>query len=194
MNRHQGDKDRTAMLGGHRRGIFLDRDGVINAKLPENSYVTRASEFHFLPGVFRALAILSSLEFILVVVTNQRGIARRKMTHKDLQEVHSFMKTRVLEHGTELNHIYYCPHEKYELCSCRKPRPGMLLKAARDLAIHLPASYMVGDSPTDVAAGHNATARTVRISNKPDRRAHMTFPGLLDFALFLQSVHINRHA
>jgi D,D-heptose 1,7-bisphosphate phosphatase len=151
--------------------------------------VTCASEFHFLPGVFKALAILNSLGFILVVVTNQRGIARKKMTHKDLQEVHTFMKTRALEHGTELDNIYYCPHEKYELCSCRKPRPGMLLKAARELAIHLPMSYMVGDSPTDVAAGHNATARTVRISNEPDDRAHMTFPSLLDFALFLQSVH-----
>jgi D-glycero-D-manno-heptose 1,7-bisphosphate phosphatase len=177
------------MLRQYRRSILLDRDGVINAKLPENSYVTRASEFYFLPGVFDALPILISLGFILVVVTNQRGIARRKMSHGDLQEIHLFMKNQLRTHGTELNHIYYCPHETYELCPCRKPRPGMLLKAARDLALHLPMSYMVGDSPSDVAAGHNATARTVRIAKEPDRSAHLTFPSLLDFALFLQSVH-----
>ena len=177
------------MLRQYRRGILLDRDGVINAKLPENSYVTRKSEFQFLPGVFDALPILIGLGFILVVVTNQRGIARKKITHGELQEIHGFMKNQLREHGVELNQIYYCPHETYELCPCRKPRPGMLLKAAKDLALNLPMSYMVGDSPSDVAAGHNATARTVRISSERDRSAHMTFPSLLDFALFLQSVN-----
>jgi len=170
---------------GPRRAIFLDRDGVINVKLGENRYVARVPEFEFLPGVIEALTILRELGFFLVVVTNQRGIAKGLMTTEDLNEVHNHMAAALGEEGVGLDAIYYCPHEADENCPCRKPSPGMILDAARDLVLDLSASYMVGDPPSDTAAGRNAGTRTVRIGSDCDDQADLAFPTLLDFARFL---------
>lgn len=169
-----------------RKAVFLDRDGVINRKLPEGRYVTSVSEFEFLPGVSEALSILSRLGFLLVVVTNQRGIARGYMTDADLNRIHEFMERDLAQHGVVLSGIYCCPHEEFEGCSCRKPQPGLILDAIRDLKIDPGCSYMVGDSPSDIAAGRGAGTRTVRIGKEDDSAADMVFPSLFDFAVFLQ--------
>ncbi len=168
------------------RAIFLDRDGVINRKLPENCYVSEVSQFELLPDVPEALAKLKSLGFLLVLTTNQRGIARNFMTSEHLAAVHEFMQQELSDGGAALDAVYYCPHERDEGCGCRKPEPGMILCAARDLSIDLQASYMVGDSASDVAAGRRAGTRTVRIGLEPDEEADLTFPSLLAFALYLE--------
>ncbi|MEW6533650.1 MAG: HAD family hydrolase [Thermodesulfobacteriota bacterium] len=166
-----------------RSAVFLDRDGVINVKLSDNRYVARVPEFEFLPGVVEALSILRELGFILVVVTNQRGIAKGLMTAEDLDRVHKHMVEALGGKGVSLDAIYYCPHEEYENCACRKPKPGMLFDAARDLGLDLAASYMVGDSSSDMAAGRNAGTRTVCIGDDSDHQADLVFASLLDFAL-----------
>ena len=169
------------------KAIFLDRDGVINFKLPENRYVTDKSEFTLIPGVVDALSILKDLGFLLVVITNQRGIARGLMTEDDLARVHESMLAELKVWGIRVDGIYYCPHEEFEGCECRKPEPGMVLAASKALGIDLCRSFMVGDSPSDVAAGRRAGAWTVRISIEEDEDADYTFSSLIDFALFLRS-------
>lgn len=169
-----------------RRAIFLDRDGVINRKLPPNRYVGNVGDFHFLPGAIDALAILSELGFALIVVTNQRGIARRLMTEEDLHRVHDMMRTEIAKRSVILDGIYWCPHEEFENCACRKPEPGMIFRGARDLGIDLTSSYMVGDSPADIEAGRRAGTRTVLIGDDESLGADMIFPSLIDFAIFLR--------
>ncbi|MDQ1239822.1 MAG: D-glycero-D-manno-heptose 1,7-bisphosphate phosphatase [Thermodesulfobacteriota bacterium] len=170
-----------------KRAIFLDRDGVMNVKLPEDHYVKELKEFTFLPNAVSALCILKNLGYLLVIVTNQRGIARGYMTEEDLKKVHDFMVILLKQEGAPLEAIYYCPHDTTDLCMCRKPRSGMIFNACNDLGINLADSFMVGDSPSDMAAGKNAGTRTVRIGMKQDPNADLTFPSLMDFAVYLKN-------
>jgi len=172
-----------------RRAIFLDRDGIINRKLPEDHYVRTPSEFEILPDAAPALAIMRDLGFTLVVVTNQRGIARGMMSEDDLNKVHQFMNSLLTTSGVELQSIYYCPHDRDDHCYCRKPAPGMILEAAKDLDIDLSSSYMVGDSASDIEAGKNAGVKSVRISSDSgDIDKGLIFPTLIDFAHHLKDL------
>ena len=169
-----------------RRAILLDRDGVINVKLPQDRYVCSPAEFEFVRGAIEALALLRELGFLLVVVTNQRGIALGCHNEDDLHKVHEYMGEELLKNGIILDAIYYCPHDSIDNCECRKPAPGMILEACHDLNIDLANSYMVGDSPSDIAAGRKAGSLTVRIGDGQDYEADLKFASLLDFALFLK--------
>ena len=175
-----------------RKAILLDRDGVINVKLPQDRYVCSPAEFEFVPGAIEALGILRDLGFLLVVVTNQRGIALGRHNEDDLHEVHEYMGQELVKGGASLDAIYYCPHDSIENCGCRKPAPGMILEACADLNIDLANSYMVGDSPSDIAAGRKAGALTVRIGDGEDSEADLAFARLLDFALFLKNESLRR--
>lgn len=169
-----------------RKAIFLDRDGIINAKLPEDNYVASVTDFEFLPEVFDALSMLRKLGYVLIVVTNQRGIARGLMTEADLEIVHEYMHSELNKQGVFVDAVYHCPHEKFELCECRKPEPGMILTAGRDLDIDLPSSYMVGDSSSDTEAGRRAGVRSIRIGDCADENAQAVFASLADFARHLK--------
>jgi D-glycero-D-manno-heptose 1,7-bisphosphate phosphatase len=171
---------------GLRKAIFLDRDGVINVRRSEVTYVSGRSLFTLLPGVPEALGILGDLGFLLVVVTNQRGIARGVMTEEDLADVHAYLEEQLADCGVRLDGIFHCPHEEFENCGCRKPDPGMILSAIQEIGIDPAHSYMVGDSPSDIEAGHRAGTRTVRIAAEPDEIADFTFASLLEFATFLR--------
>lgn len=166
--------------------IFLDRDGVINVKLPEGRYVKTPGELVMLPGAVSALRLLKQLGYLLVIVTNQRGIALGYMNEEDLYRVHESLLEHLNKGGVTLDRLYYCPHDDNDSCDCRKPQSGMLFRASEELGISLAASYMVGDSRKDVEAGRNAGTRTVRIAAERDDLADFTFPSLMDFALFLQ--------
>jgi len=146
-----------------RRAVFLDRDGVINVKAPEGRYITRWEEFQFLPDVAGAIAILNQAGFSVIVVSNQRGVGRALMTVDALEVIHSRMLAELATSGAKIDAIYYCPHDLGARCACRKPEPGMLLRAATDHAIDLRNSWMVGDSDGDILAGKRAGCRTVRI-------------------------------
>ena len=143
-----------------KRAIFLDRDGVINKKAPEGDYVTRWEDFEFLPGIAEAIAEINRARIRVIVVTNQRCVAKGLVTSADLEALHRRMREVLAEHGAMIDAIYYCPHDVDPRCRCRKPSPGLLFDAARDFEIELAGSWMVGDSELDVTAGKNAGCKT----------------------------------
>jgi D-glycero-D-manno-heptose 1,7-bisphosphate phosphatase len=145
------------------RAAFLDRDGVINRKPPEGGYVTRWEDMYFLPGVAESIALLNQTEFRVIVVSNQRCVARGLVTPQALDSVHQQMCEWLAAAGAKIDAVYYCPHEKQPSCSCRKPAPGMLLTASREHQIDLSASWMIGDSEIDIEAGRSAGCKTVRL-------------------------------
>ena len=138
------------------KAAFLDRDGVINVRLPDGAYVTRREEFVFCEGVAEALRLLQEKGFLLIVVTNQRGIGRGLMSEKDLDDVHRGMKEALEREGVTLDAVYFCPHNLDDDCDCRKPRPGMLIAAMKRFAIDRESSIIIGDSETDIEAARAA--------------------------------------
>ncbi len=147
-----------------KRAVFLDRDGVINRRAAEGEYITRWEDFQFLPGVAQAIWSLGQAGWSVIVVSNQRCVGRGLLTIDGLEGIHRKMQEELEQAGAKLDGIYYCPHDKELPCDCRKPSPGMLLSAAREHQIDLAASWMVGDSESDIEAGRRAGCRTVRIS------------------------------
>jgi D-glycero-D-manno-heptose 1,7-bisphosphate phosphatase len=143
-----------------RPAVLLDRDGVLNE---EREYVWRIEDFHLLPGVVGALQALQRSGHALVVVTNQGGIALGRYGEAELVALHAHLRARLAAEGVTLDAIYHCPHHPRSPdaamrgpCDCRKPAPGMLLRAARELDLDLARSLMVGDKAADVAAGRAA--------------------------------------
>jgi D-glycero-D-manno-heptose 1,7-bisphosphate phosphatase len=145
------------------KAVFLDRDGVINRKAPEGDYVIRWEEMTFLPGVVDAISLLNKAGFRVIVVTNQRCVAKGLITAQALESLHQQMCNALARDGARIDAVYYCPHEKDAGCGCRKPAPGMLLKAKADYGIDLSPSWMIGDSELDVEAGMNAGCKTARL-------------------------------
>lgn len=131
--------------------IFLDRDGVINEN--RSDYVKSWSEFRFVPGSLEAISRLTNAGHRIVVCTNQAGIARGYLTEDTVEDIHCRMLAKVMEVGGRIEKIYYCPHGKDACCTCRKPRPGMLLRACDELGVDLSEAIFVGDSITDMRAG-----------------------------------------
>jgi D-glycero-D-manno-heptose 1,7-bisphosphate phosphatase len=145
------------------RAAFLDRDGVINRKAPEGQYITRWAEFEFLPRVAEAIALLKQARFSVIVVSNQRCVAEGLITVPELDVIHQRMFGELAAAGAIIDGVYYCPHEKQSSCSCRKPAPGLLLRAAREHHIDLTRSWMIGDSDSDIQAGKNAGCKTAQL-------------------------------
>jgi D-glycero-D-manno-heptose 1,7-bisphosphate phosphatase len=149
------------------RAVFLDRDGVINRKPPEGRYVTRWDEVEFLSGGAQAVKRFRDAGFLVVVVSNQRAVAKGLVSELGLDLLHLRMWQELFRGEKGFDAVYYCPHDNDPPCACRKPKPGMLLTAAKDRGIDLAASWMVGDSETDVQAGRGAGCKTIRICS-PD--------------------------
>jgi D-glycero-D-manno-heptose 1,7-bisphosphate phosphatase len=166
-----------------RRAAFLDRDGVINRKAREGEYVTRWEEMEFLPGVAEAIALLNQAGLCVIVVSNQRCVAKGLTTAVELETLHHRMCRALASAGAAIDAIYYCPHEVEPLCRCRKPQPGMLFDAARDHDIDLSASWMIGDSKADTEAGSNAGCKTALIAGNDESKkleSDMVAASLLD--------------
>jgi len=141
---------------------FLDRDGIINRKLP-GDFVKSWQEFEFLPGVFEALRTLKEHGFRLILVTNQRGISLGRFSENDLAIIHKRMQAELRKARGELDAIYYCPHG-YHSCECRKPGIGLFLRAQRDFPeIHFSESFVIGDSDIDIKVGERLSCRKVLI-------------------------------
>ena len=175
-------------LKNKQKAIFLDRDGTINKYV---GFLRNIDDFELLPGVAEAIKKINSSGYLAIVVTNQPVIARGEVTFEQLEEIHNKMETLLGQEGASLDAIYFCPHhpdkgfvgEVPELkidCDCRKPKPGMLLKAAEDFNIDLSLSWMIGDGNHDIGAGKNAGCHTALIGNE-DYGQEMTVDSLLDF-------------
>jgi D-glycero-D-manno-heptose 1,7-bisphosphate phosphatase len=146
------------------KAAFLDRDGVINTKAPtEGQYITSWEEMHILPGVVEAIALLNRANFRVIVVSNQRCVAKGLITTTELDSIHQRMCEGLARAGATVHGVYYCPHDLQPPCTCRKPQPGLLLEAGRTHDIDLSASWMIGDSDKDVEAGRNAGCKTARL-------------------------------
>jgi D-glycero-D-manno-heptose 1,7-bisphosphate phosphatase len=142
------------------RAAFIDRDGVINE---ERGFVHRRDDFEFIPGSVAALSRLRAAGYLLVVITNQSGIARGLYSEADFHELNAYMRERLSAAGVTLDSVQYCPHlpdapvAQYRRdCDCRKPRAGMLLAASRELNIDSAPSLLVGDRRADIEAGRAA--------------------------------------
>jgi D-glycero-D-manno-heptose 1,7-bisphosphate phosphatase len=151
-----------------RGAVFLDRDGVIN--VDRSDYVKSWAEFKFLPRVFEALRLLKEHKIRVIIITNQSAVNRGLMTLDALLEIHKKMVDSIMKNGGEIEAIYYCPHTPAENCECRKPKPGMVLKAKKDLKIDLTQSYLVGDSKKDVELARSVKVKCVRILKKASQR------------------------
>ncbi|HTP70113.1 MAG TPA: HAD family hydrolase [Dongiaceae bacterium] len=145
------------------RAVFLDRDGVINRKAPEGQYITRWDDFEFLPQVPEAIRILNRTNFLVIVVTNQRCVAKGLLAADELEAIHRRMLQELASLHATIDAVYFCPHDNDSQCACRKPLPGMLIRAAKEHSLELPQSWMIGDSEGDVLAGRSAGCKTVRI-------------------------------
>ena len=146
------------------KAVFLDRDGVINRKVPDGTYVKCWEEFVFLPGVNDALRLIKRAGYRVIVVTNQRGIARRVMTEDALHRIHTYMLTELAQAGVQIDALYYCPHEAGQ-CRCRKPQTGLFWHAKRDFPdIDFGSSFLMGDSLSDMEAGAQLGCRNILIA------------------------------
>ena len=146
-----------------RPAVFLDRDGVINRRLP-GDYVRTPAAFAFLHGARAGMRLLRQAGYLLVVVTNQRGIGRGLMTEGDLAAVHAAMERGLERAGAPVDAILHCPHDLDAGCGCRKPRPGMLRRAIARLGIDPARSWIVGDSLSDLEAGRAAGVRGILVA------------------------------
>ena len=144
--------------------IFLDRDGTINV---EKNYLYRIEDWEWIPGAHDSIKMLRDAGYLVVVISNQAGIARGLYSTGDVDVLHANVQQELAMHGTCIDAYYYCPHHPDfdDLCTCRKPAPGMLLQAAKDLNIDLTASWMIGDKAIDVFAGHAAGANSMLVKS-----------------------------
>ena len=145
------------------RAVFLDSDGVLNRALTRDGKPyppTTMEEFEILPGVVQACARLKQAGFLLVVTTNQPDVGRGTLTQSTVESLHEHMRRHIALDRVE---VCYHPGQGASDCDCRKPKPGMLLRAAAMLAIDLKQSWMIGDRWRDIDAGHAAGCRTILI-------------------------------
>lgn len=155
------------MAAGKRRAVFLDRDGTINV---EKNYLIRPEDLELFTDVPGALKKLKGGGFLLIVVTNQSGVARGYFTLTEVETLHRHIQKKLHEFGAEVDRFYFCPHhpdkgagEFRKRCDCRKGEPGLLLRAAADFGIDLKRSFMIGDKPADIEAANRAGCRPILV-------------------------------
>jgi len=146
----------TAQFLERRPTVLLDRDGVLNLKMPKASYVRSWSDWKWRPGAREALRLFNEAGYRVVVVTNQAGIARGHLNEADLAAIHERMRSEAAQAGGRIDAVYHCPHHWDEGCECRKPKPGMLFQAQRDLALDLTRTTFIGDDTRDGEAAQAA--------------------------------------
>lgn len=169
------------------RAVFLDRDGVI---LRDTGYLARIEDAVFMEGAFEALSMLSTEKYRLIVVTNQSAIARGMITLDGFLELSAAIGCEISRHGAPLDAVYFCPHHPTEgtppwrmNCSCRKPAPGMILRALNEWGLDAANCWMAGDSPRDVEAALSAKVRPIAF--RFDHPSAPRFDSLVELAQFI---------
>jgi D-glycero-D-manno-heptose 1,7-bisphosphate phosphatase len=142
------------------KAVFLDRDGTINV---DKQYVHRIEDLEFIPGVLDALARLAKTDYRIIIITSQSGIGRGYYTQHDYEIFTKNMLNKIKRNGGRIDAVYFCPHGPDAGCECRKPKPKMILDAARDFDIDLSNSYMIGDKEADTRMGDLAGCKTISV-------------------------------
>ncbi|MCU4175726.1 D-glycero-alpha-D-manno-heptose-1,7-bisphosphate 7-phosphatase [Carboxylicivirga sp. N1Y90] len=138
------------------KAVFIDRDGVINND-EGHYYIFRPEDFKINKDVFEGLRSLIDGAYKLIIVTNQGGVAKGEYSEDDVKKVHAYLQDELQKNNIELTAIYYCPHHNsVSECECRKPKPGMILRAIEEHQIDVNKSFLIGDSPRDIEAGKSA--------------------------------------
>lgn len=163
--------------------VLIDRDGVLNQKMPRAEYVRSWDDWRWIDGAKEGLSLFADAGYKVVLISNQAGIARGAMTDDDLTAIHNKMKEEIAEAGGRVDAIYHCPHDWDENCFCRKPSPGMLLDAQRDFHLDLSRTVFIGDDDRDGVAADAAGALWEKVADKRS---------LLDIAREMTGVFLHR--
>jgi D-glycero-D-manno-heptose 1,7-bisphosphate phosphatase len=142
--------------------VFLDRDGVINRTPPAGQYVLTWDDFRFIPESVDWIRLFNALQFLVIVITNQRAVARGLLAPSELEAIHERMKAALLASGARIDDVFCCPHEE-SVCECRKPKPGLVLQAQRKWDIDLTRSLLIGDSESDRMLARSCGLRFVEV-------------------------------
>ena len=145
------------------KALFLDRDGVINKRPPQGDYVKKWDELEFNPGIEKLIAWANKNNYLVIVITNQRGVGRKLMSKKDLEMVHTKIVLELQKKGAKITKVFSCIHNEEDNCDCRKPKPGLLFQAAKEFDIDLSKSLMIGDQQTDIQAAQSAGCSSLLI-------------------------------
>ena len=148
------------------KAVFFDRDGTLNEEV---HFLHRIEDFTWTEGAIEAVKFCNDHNYLAIVITNQSGVARGYYPEADIMKLHQWMNEQLREHGAHLDAIYYCPHlaegkiRKYAIqCDCRKPRPGMLLRAQKDFDVDMSKSYLIGAGDRDIQCAQAAGACGIR--------------------------------
>lgn len=148
-----------------RKAVFLDRDGTLNERPPRACYIERPEDFVWLPGAKEAVRLLNEAGYLVLLVTNQPGLARGRLTGDTLAAIHEKMGADLRQAGAHIDRIYMCPHNWDDGCFCRKPQPGMLYEAQREYDLNIPKDCVLfGDDERDIEAATRADCRGVLVS------------------------------
>ena len=142
------------------KAVFLDRDGTVNEEV---NYLSDIEQVNILPRTAKAIKLLNEQGFLIIIITNQSGVARGYFSIQKLEDLHNHMKNELLREGAKIDDIYYCPHLPNDGCNCRKPRTGLMERAKDAFEIDFTSSYMVGDKLIDLETGKRAGCGTVLV-------------------------------
>jgi len=153
-----------------KKAVFLDRDGIINK---EKNFITSWKEFEFVTGIFDNIKKLKKAGFLVIIVTNQSGVKRGLFTEETLKQIHVNMEKILKENEAKIDDIFYCPHYEDDNCKCRKPKPGMILEAAKKHNIDLKQSWVIGDTRRDIEAGERVGCNTILVKKNTNIKQHI---------------------
>ncbi len=146
--------------------IFIDRDGTINKEI---GYLHKIEDWEWCPGAIDSLIKLSKTKYKIIIITNQAGIARKYYSHYEVYKLHAWFYNEIKIRKGRIDAIYFCPHHSQfgavRNCNCRKPKPGMIFEAEKDINLSLNSSWLIGDKASDVEAGKNGGLRTILLSS-----------------------------
>lgn len=169
---------------GRNAAVFLDRDGTLNV---EKNYLYRIEEWEWIPGAIEAIKLLNHQGFVVVVVTNQAGIARGFYEEQDVENLHAWVQRELAKVGARIDAFYICPHHpefgEMQSCTCRKPSPGLLRQAMNDLDIDPSQSYLIGDKQSDMEAAIAAGIQPILVHTGYGRQDDKIVPGWVSRAV-----------
>lgn len=146
------------------RAIFLDRDGVLNKDRID--YVKNIGELEIFSNIGKCIRQINERGFLVIVVTNQSAIGRKLITNNDVENIHNYIQKFLKKYNAKIDAFYYCPHHPIDNCDCRKPKSGLLIKAAHDFSIDLKNSWMIGDHDRDIESGTNVGCKSIKVTHK----------------------------